>query len=163
MKLLTIMIFLSTLVFTACSQKKGFFSVDERHQSALAHSQKGDIYNSLELKASIVATHLNSTMLRYNTENEEVFLVAIYIEEDSSDESKQGLLNKSYLLTLNGKKPLTFNALDYHDDMIKIAPFRNRWSDYYLVKFKKEISKKLVMEYAHHSYGKVTLSFARDY
>ena len=163
MKLLTIMIFLTTLVFTACSQKKGFFSVDERHQSALAHSQKGDIYNSLELKASIVATHLNSTIVSCDAKNVEAFLVAIYIDEDSSDESKQGLLNKSYLLTLNGKKPLTFKALDYHDDMIKIAPFRNRWSDYYIVKFEKEISKKLVMEYAHASYGKVILSFAKDY
>ena len=99
MKLLTLMILLTALSFTACSQKKGFFSVDERHQSALSHSQKGDIYNSLELKASIVATHLNSTILSCDTENVEIFLVAIYIEEDSSDESKQSLMNKSYLLT----------------------------------------------------------------
>ena len=157
------MILSITLFFSACSVKKGFFAQDELHQSALSHSQKGEIYNSLELKASIVATHLNSTVVQCDREGIETFLVAIYIAEDSSDESKQSLMNKNYRLTLNGDKPLSFSALDYHDDMIKIAPFRNRWSGYYLVKFEKKIVEKLVLQYKHNNFGKVTLSFLKDY
>ncbi len=163
MKLLTIMILLSTLFFTACSTKKGFFAQDELHQSALSHSQKGEIYNSLELKASIVATYLNCSLMKCDRKGVESFLVAIYIAEDSSDESKQGLMNKSYLLTLNGRKPLSVSALDYHDDMIKIAPFRNRWSKYYLVKFKQKEGEKLVMEYKNTNFGSVILSFVKEY
>ena len=163
MKLHTIMILLATLLFTGCTSKSGFFSKDLRYQSALAHSQKGEIYNSLEMKASIVATYLNSTTVECDRKDAEVFLVAIYIDEDTSDESKQGLMNESFLLTLGGKKPSSIRSLAYHDDMIKIAPFRNRWSDYYLVKFDKQETQKLEMFYTHKNYGRVTLSFLKDY
>ncbi len=163
MKLSLIMILLATLLLGGCSPKSGFFSQDLRYQSALSHTQKGEIYNSLEMKASIVATYLNSTLVKCDREDAEVFLVAIYISEDSSDESKQGLMNKNYMLTLNGEKPISIRALDYHDDMIQVAPFRNRWSDYYIVKFKKQKSQELKMQYTHKSYGKVILSFVKDY
>ncbi len=163
MKLQIIMILLATLLVSGCAPKSGFFSEDVRYESALVHTQKGEIYNSLEMKASIVATYLNPTLVRCEKENAEVFLIAIFISEDSSDESKQGLMNKSYHLTLNGKKPRSIRALDYHDDMIQVAPFRNRWSAYYIVKFDKQKSKKLQMQYSHKSYGKVILSFLKDY
>ena len=163
MKLRTIMILLATLFMSGCSLKSGFFSKDLRYESALAHSQKGEIYNSLEMKASIVATYLNSTAVECDRENAEVFLIAIYIDEDTSDASKQGLMNQNFLLRLGGKKPTSIRALAYHDDMIKIAPFRNRWSDYYLVEFEKQDAKELEMIYSHKNYGKVTLSFLKDY
>jgi len=163
MKLHTIMILLATLFLSGCTPKSGFFSKDLRYQSALAHSQKGEIYNSLEMKASIVATYLNSTTVECEREDAEVFLIAIYIDEDTSDKSKQSLMNKSFLLTLGGKKPSSIRSLAYNDDMIKIAPFRNRWSDYYLVKFDKQAAQELEMQYAHKNYGKVTLSFVKDY
>lgn len=163
MNLQTIMILLATILLSGCATKSGFFSEDIRYQSALSHTKKGEIYNSLEMKASIVATYLNPTLVRCEREDAEAFLVAIYIDEDSSDASKQGLKNESYLLTLDGNKPRSVRALDYHDDMIQVAPFRNRWSDYYIVKFDKEISKDLQMQYLHKSYGKVILSFPKDY
>ena len=163
MRRLCSMILLATLLLSGCAPKSGFFSEDIRYQSALAHTKKGEIYNSLEMKASIVATYLNCTIMQCNNKNEEVFLVAIYIDEDSSDKSKQGLYNKSFLLTLNGKKPKSIQPLDYYDDLIKAAPFRNRWSKYYIVKFDKVKSQSLTMAYAHQSYGKVTLVFAKDF
>ena len=163
MKLLTSMILLATLLLSGCSKKSGFFSEDLRYQSALSHSKKGEIYNSLEMKASLVATYLNATLVKCDKKDAEVFLVAIYIDEDTSDESQQGLMNKSFQLTLNGKKPTSVRLLDYHDDLIQVAPFRNRWSDYYLVKFDKVKSQRMKMEYTHSSYGKVTLLFAKDY
>jgi hypothetical protein len=156
------MILLATLLFTACAPKSGFFSPDRLYQSALAHSQKGEIYNSLEMKASIVATYLNGTLEEYKKSPDEVFLIAIYIDEDLSDKSKQGIMNPSYRLTLNGEKPSAIRALAYDADLIKIAPFRNRWSDYYIIKFPKVSSEKLTLEYAHKNYGKATLSFLKD-
>lgn len=163
MKLSIFTLLIAALFMSGCSQKSGFFSRDQRYKSALAHSQKGEIYNSLEMKASIVATYLNETLVSCDRDNAEVFLVAIYIDEDTSDESKQSLMNQSYLLTLNGNAPMDIRALDYHDDLIQVAPFRNRWSDYYIVKFEKLKAQKLEMKYAHKSYGKVILSFEKDY
>lgn len=163
MKLRTIMILIATLFLSGCTLKSGFFAEDLRYQSALSHTKKGEIYNSFEMKASIVATYLNSTTVECDRDNAEVFLIAIYIDEDTSDESKQSLMNKSFLLTLGGKKPSSIRSLAYSDDMIQIAPFRNRWSDYYLVKFDKQEAQELEMNYTHKNYGRVILSFVKDY
>ncbi len=144
-----------------CSQKEGFFAEDTLYQSALQHTQKGEIYNSLELKASIVATYLNCTAIQCDKNTNEVFLVSIYIDEDSSDESKQGLMNPSYTLRMNGEKPLSVKALSYDDDLIKIAPFRNHWSHYYQVKFPKQEGEKLSLVYTSKMYGSVILDFLK--
>ncbi len=163
MKIATSMILLATLLLSGCAPKSGFLSPDKLYESALSHTQKGEIYNSLEMKASIVATYLNNTVIHCTKKDKEVFLIAIFIDEDSSDESKQGLLNPSYHLTLNGKSPVDIHALPYDDDLIKIAPFRNRWSTYYRVMFEKSKSNTLKMEYTNFNYGKVTLLFSKAY
>ncbi len=162
MKYIKYTLLLAILFMSGCAPKSGFFSEDVRYESALSYTKKGEIYNSLEMKASIVATYLNCTMLHCDVKDEEVFLIAIYIDEDSSQKDKQGLYNPNYQLTLNGKKPKSIKPLDYHDDLIQAAPFRNRWSNYYLVKFHQVKRPKMRMEYAHQSYGKVTLIFAKD-
>jgi hypothetical protein len=163
MKIATIMILLATLFLSGCAPKSGFLSEDKLYESALSHTKKGEIYNSLEMKASIVATYLNNTVIHCTKKDKEVFLIAVFIDEDSSDESKQGLLNPSYRLTLNGKPPVDMHALAYDDDLIKIAPFRNRWSTYYKVMFEKSNTDTLKMEYAHLNYGKVTLLFSKEH
>jgi len=163
MKIVTMMMVLTLVFLDGCSYREGFFSEDVLHESAMIHSQKGEMYNSLEMKASIVATYLNSTVIECQKNEGEVFLVAIFIDEDSSDESKQGLLNPTFYLTLNGEVPIEFHALAYDDDLIKIAPFRNRWSTYYKVIFKTSSAKKLKMEYGHTNYGKVILSFSKEF
>ena len=163
MKLVTIMILLWSFLGLGCSSKEGFFSPDALHESALRHSQKGEIYNSLEMKASIVATYLNSTVIQCNKVESEVFLIAIYIDEDSSDESKQGILNPSFTLSLEGQRPSHIEALPYDDDLIKIAPFRNRWSTYYKVDFPHTGKNTLTLIYRHLNHGEVTLKFLKDY
>ena len=163
MQIATIMILLATLFLSGCAPKSGFLSEDTLYESALSYTKKGEIYNSLEMKASIVATYLNNTVIECKKKDREVFLIAVFIDEDSSDESKQGLLNPSYYITLEGKQPVDIEALPYDDDLIKIAPFRNRWSTYYKVMFEKSKSKTLTMEYGHLNYGKVTLLFSKEY
>ena len=163
MKTATIMILLATLFLSGCAPKSGFLSEDKLYESALSHTHKGEIYNSLEMKASIVATYLNNTVIHCTKKDKEAFLIAVFIDEDSSDEAMQGLANPSYQLTLDGKKPVDIEILPYDDDLIKIAPFRNRWSTYYKVMFEKSKSNTLKMEYGHFNYGKVTLSFSKAY
>ena len=149
------------LVFGGCSTKSGFFAEDEMYQSALMHSKKGEIFNSLELKASIIATHLNSFLEECKKCSNEQFLVAIYIDNDSSDKEKQGIKNSFYTLTLNSKKPLNVKPLSYDDDLIKLAPFRNRWAKYYLIDFAKDDKDRLEMEYKSKSFGSANLIFSK--
>jgi len=150
------------LIFTACSNKKGFFSEDKLYQKALVHSKDGAIYNSLELKASIIATHLNSFLKECKNCMSERFLIAIYIDNDSSDKSKQGYYNTFYKLTMNGKEPISVKELSYDDDLIKLAPFKNRWAHYYLMDFPSDRSSDLILTYKSKSYGDVVLKFPRD-
>jgi len=149
-------------LFISCSSKKGLFEEDRLYQIALTHSKEGSIYNSLELKASIIATHLNSFLDECKYCQSERFLVAIYISDDSSDKKKQGLNNTFYTLTLNGKKPISVKELSYDDDLIKLAPFRNRWAHYYLIDFARDKERVMKMRYDSKNYGGVTLSFPRD-
>jgi len=149
------------LIGTGCSLKNGFFSEDKLYQKALIHSKQGAIYNSLELKASIIATHLNSFLKECGNCMSERFLVAIYIADDSSDKKKQGIHNTYYKLTMNGKEPMSVKELSYDDDLIKLAPFRNRWAHYYLIDFPSDDQKELKLKYESKSYGSTTLIFKK--
>ena len=160
MKIISIMIVGIALFLSACAPT-GFLAEDAGYKSALSHTQKGEIYNSLEMKASIVATYLNNTVVHCQKKEFEVFLVAVYIDEDSSEKSRQGLYNTAYKVTLAGQKPLEIKKLEYDDDLIKIAPFRNRWSHYYVVTFPKQKSETLTLKYRHLSYGAATLNFQK--
>ncbi len=149
------------LFIVGCSQKSKFFNEDPLAESALINTKRGELYNSLELKASLSATYLNNFIDKYKDSKYEVFLVSIYIDKDSSDKLKQGINNKNYLLSLNSKKPIKSTLLDYEDDLIKVIPFRNHWSNYYLVYFEKSKDKDLKMSYKHSTYGQVDLLFSK--
>ena len=144
---------------TGCMQKTGLFAPDLMEEKALSATRKGEIYNSLEIKASLVATYLNEVLKSYQSDDKAYFLVSIFIDNDYSDPKKQGLFNPDYILTLNGEKPLEIKLLDKDDDLIKIAPVQNMWSHYYLVTFPKSSSRKLMMRFESQRYGASILNF----
>jgi hypothetical protein len=160
---ITILIITTILFFTTgCSQKRGFLSEDRLQQSAVLHTKKGQLYNSLEIKAAITATYLNAIKSEYKNSPQEVFLVSLFIDNDFDDPKNRGLFNKNYILTLNGSKAEEIKVLKFKDDLIKLVPMRNQWSTYYLVKFKKQESDKLEMLFKNDSYGEVVLEFLKD-
>ena len=158
-----VFIFLSVLLFlTACSKKSQFFSTDAKELSAVMHTKKGQLYSSLQIKASITATYLNAATKEFRKDPNEIFLISVFIDNDSNTK-KSGLFNESYTLTLNGKKAINIKKLKYEDDLIKIAPIRNQWSSYYLVKFKKDSSEKLKLEYKNEDYGVTVLEYSKEF
>ncbi len=158
-----VLIFLSLLLFLGgCSDKSTFFSSDAKEQSAVMHTKKGQLYNSLEIKASIVSTYLNASTKEFKKSKNEMFLISVFIDDDSNSD-KNGLHNELYTLTLNGKKAINIKELKYEDDLIKIAPIRNRWSLYYLVEFEKQESQKLSMVLKNDDYGSVVLEYLKEF
>ncbi len=149
------------LTLSGCSKKTGLFAPDRMEQKALHHTQRGEIYNALEIKAAIVATYLNPVYPRYDTRDKEYFLIGIYIDNDSADVAHQGIYNEQYLLRLNGQKATKIEPLKESDALVKSAPLRNRWSHYYLVTFPPIAAKVLELTYANDQYGKVTLHFSK--
>ncbi len=158
-----VFILLGVLLFlTACSKKSPFFTSDAKELSAVMHTKKGQLYSSLQIKASIVATYLNASTKEFKKSSNEMFLISLFIDDDSNTK-KSGLFNKAYTLTLNGKKAIDIKKLKYEDDLIKIAPIKNRWSSYYLVEFKKDDSEKLKMEYKNEDYGVTVLEYSKEF
>lgn len=158
-----VFILLGVLLFlTACSEKSQFFVPDVQKLSAVMHTKKGQLYSSLQIKASITATYLNASTKKFKKSPNETFLISLFIDGDSNTE-KSGLFNESYILTLNDKKAINIKKLKYEDDLIKIAPVRNRWSSYYLVEFKKEDSGKLKMEFKNEDYGTSILEYSKEF
>ncbi len=161
---LKLFILLSIAFFmSGCSQKSTFFKEDAIEQSAVINTKKGQLYSSLEIKASITATYLNATLKKFKNSSNEMFLVSVFIENDSSFKDKRGLYNKDYELSLNGTKALKIEELSFKDDLIKVAPVRNHWSTYYLVEFNKQKSQKLKMVFKNDLYGAVVLEYLKEF
>ncbi len=163
MKISILMIMGLLLFNTGCSQKSSFFSEDALEKSAVINSQKAQLYSSLEIKATIVATYLNASHPEYKHSKEELFLVSIFIDDDSSELENQGIFNKAYSLTLNGVKIKSVKKLDFEDDLIKIAPIRNRWSTYYLVGFETQRDEKLKLTFKNDAYGAEVLEYSKAF
>jgi len=161
MKVLTIL-FLALILGTGCSTKNGLFAPDVMQEQALSVTRKAEIYNSLEIKASLVATYLNPLDKAYASDKRVHFLVSVFIDDDYSERNKQGLFNPDYSLTLNGQKPISIKPLKRDDDLLKIAPIKNVWAHYYLVTFPKPKADTMKMLFKSRRYGSSVLTLPVD-
>ena len=150
------------LFWSGCSARHGLFAPDVVAEKALTMTRKGEIYNSLEIKASMVATYLNPLLKRYNDPDKACFLVSIFIDNDYSEPEKQGLFNPDYEIRMNGWRPLDIRPLDKNDNLIKFAPVQNMWSRYYLVVFPRRGAKRLKITLKSHRYGACAVTFPAD-
>ncbi len=159
MKSLSVLLMGIVLFLSGCTSKTGFFSPDLLEQQALSYTKKAQIYNSLEIKATIVATYLNPLLKEYDKKDSVTFLISFFIDNDSSDPKKQGLYNSEYKLSLNGELPQKIVPLKQNSDIVKLLPIKNMWSHYYLVTFKKPASKEMKMLLESNRYGSATMNF----
>jgi len=155
-----IIVFLTILFFSfGCSFKTPFTKPDTVLQKTLAWTKKGEIYNSLEIKASIFATYLNP--LGKAKSSDEEFVVSVFVDDDFKEKEKAGLNNPDISLTLNKTQYISKKELDEDSEYKKLVPFKNEWSHYYLVKFPKSSSKTLKLTLTSKNYGVTTLTFQK--
>lgn len=151
------------LFMTACTNKPQLLSEDLIEQSIMSNTKKAQLYSSLEIKAAITATYLNASLPEYEKSPHEMFLVSIFIDNDSAIKEKQGIYNRDYSLTLNGAKATRIEALEFKDDLLKKLPTRNRWSHYYLIGFDKSNKQKLQLVFKSAVYGTKVLVFPKEF
>ena len=164
MKVITILFFAFFLSVwqSGCAQKEGLFAPDTFENRALAKTRKGEIYNSLEIKASIVATWLNPLLSEFKNEKNACFLVTVFIDDDFEDPKKQGLNNPDYVLTLEGKEPVSVKPLSEDDPLVKMAPLKMMWGHNYLACFPDPGSKTMRMRFTSRRYGVSVLTFSKE-
>ena len=161
MKIL-IIVFITLLSLGGCASKSGFFAPDVLEEKALVFTKKAQIYNSMEMKASLVATYLNPLLKRYKSDAEAHFLISVFIDNDFQDSEKQGLFNPDYMIALNGQNPTSIKPLDKDDALLKIAPVKNVWSHYYLVTFPKPATDTMELVFKSRRYGASSLVFEAE-
>jgi hypothetical protein len=151
-----ILIALGVIFFTGCETKlKNVLKQDPQYVQTLQNTQRGNIVNSFETKAIIVATYLK------DDENGTHFLIGVYNDDEEIGIQEGGLFNKNYSLTLNELNSSKISVIDekkLKELGIKNYPFYQKWMKYYNVDFPKS-KKPYNIEYKNNLYGAVKLIF----
>lgn len=144
------------LFLTGCETKlKDVLKQDPKYIEVLKHTHRGEILNSFETKAIIVASYLG------DDKNQTRFLVGVYNIDESPDINKGGLFNKNYHLTLNdlnSSKISIINEQEARNMQLANYPFYQKWMKYYIVKFPQS-TKPYNLIYKNNFYGQVKLTF----
>jgi len=170
-KKLFLLIFI--LLFSSCSR----YDVDDTKLSkltkrddiyymALLNTQKAQIVASLETKALLIATYLNPVFrdkpkcsICFDTSDGEYFLLGLFINGER--ESKFGD-SSGYRVTLNGVEPIELKEVDRYDPLLKEMPMVNNWSTYYIAKFPKNSSNRLILDFKSDLFGEDKLEFLKS-
>jgi len=160
---------LSLSIFEGCTLKENsnisqLFKKDDIYHVSLMNTQKAQLIASLETKALLTATYLNPVYSSDNCKNlcmvvsdAEYFFVGIFI----TDSEKNEFNKKGYLLTLNGKKPISIEKLDKDDPLRYEMPMMNNWSTYYKVKFPIVTESNMQLTFENDRFGKDVLNYTK--
>ena len=156
---------LTTILLTSCTSKSALsvFGEDSLYEKGLEYTKVSDIVNTLETKAIINATYLNSSHPKKWDNNNQNFLIGIYIVNDNDKDENKYINNNKYKLTLNDKNVSSYSELKSTDELWDHIPIKNPHAKYYITTFKKDKSvKNLKLKYKNAIFGGVTLSFVSE-
>ncbi len=156
-------IIFSILFLTGCTHKIPLSQLNKEkmHELSIVNTRKGEIVSSQETKAIIVATYLNPINVDFINNKEDVFLVGVYISNDTGAKIKSSA-DPFYKFSLNGDTDITdIQKLNLHSKYLKLVPLINKWAEYYLVKFPAKKSRILTLTFENKDYGKAVLTFEK--
>lgn len=152
----------ATVLMSGCaSSALSIFNKDSFYEKGLSVTQKGEIYQSMELKALVTATDLVAIDPKTYGDAQRYF-VGIYIPNDRDDKCCWGLKNPDITISLNdGVKPISVEELDRENMLVKKLPAVNNWSKYYIVSFPLQAKEETrrILKVERLNAGTVALSF----
>lgn len=154
--------FLALVTLSGCSQKGAFdmFKMDTIHENAIEQLRSGTILLSLETKAIISTLYLNK--IDPSTYHDgEYFVAAVYFQNDDISDKNRTIESDGYLLTLNGKVPVSVERLDERDPRRQLMPVQNNWNRYYLIRFAQEQGEALSLRFEKNQTGSVELNYSK--
>ena len=155
-----IILTLSTMALLAgCTSKEEkalmeAYETKKSYHQQLQKTEKTQLYDGNSTKALLTATYLNEQNIDKEYKPDEVFIVGIYIEEESFDQ-------EWYSLTLNGSAPKSIQELAADDPLLKNISFISEWNYFYLITFPHTSSKSFKLVFESELYGKGELHFAK--
>lgn len=184
-KLLTLAI--TIILFLGCSSKKeqdllnSYKNKVEYHKN-LQQTESAELKIGEDRGAMITATYMFKPCLDKNDTRNEVFIVAIEFEDEYSrmnfqkksvsassvslvdtnnTEQNTTKIFEEYILTLQGKKALKVERINFKDKRLKNLSFITEWGHYYQVTYKNTKSKRFTLKFANHKYGNTYLKFSK--
>ena len=130
------------------------YETKKSYHQQLQKTEKTQLYDGNSTKALLTATYLNEQNIDKEYKPDEVFIVGIYIEEESFDQ-------EWYSLTLNGSAPKSIQELAADDPLLKNISFISEWNYFYLITFPHTSSKSFKLVFESELYGKGELHFAK--
>ncbi|MGP1561526.1 MAG: hypothetical protein ACTTIC_05490 [Helicobacteraceae bacterium] len=157
-----LLVLLAAGFFSSCGTSAySVLTNDERYYKELENSNKGEIVSGFETKAIFSAVYLPPKDGRYA--DGEYFLAGVYIQGDFKEQSKRGLDNPLFSLDLSGNFTYTKTRLSDDDTILKLAPFVDRWSLYYIVRFEPSAARVLKLRFASKEAAKaLEFSFTKE-
>ncbi|MEA3433139.1 MAG: hypothetical protein U9R13_00995 [Campylobacterota bacterium] len=130
------------------------YETKKSYHQKLQKTEKTQLYDGNSTKALLTATYLNEQNIDKEYKPDEVFIVGMYIEEESFDQ-------EWYSLTLNGSAPKSIQELAADDPLLKNISFVSEWNYFYLITFPHTSSKSFKLVFESELYGKGELHFAK--
>lgn len=147
--------------FVGCQLYQEALRNDERTELYMSATRKAEILNQLRTEAVILATNLNVVSPdKFPTNDGAVFLVDIFIAQDSSDPDKRGLFNPVYSLRLDGTPPRDITRLKRDELIAQNIPYVSPWGEYFLVTFERPYTPIMQLEVAREGLEPAILRFA---
>jgi len=155
-------LFLISFFIFGCS--KGItidkLDIDKTQELSIVNTKKGELTNQ-NSKIFILATYLNPIKTSEIDKSKENFLISIYLSRQD-DKSKENN-NPFYQVKLNNSVFIDdMKILNKKSKLLKLIPIKNRWSEYYLIKFPKQKTKTLKLTFENEQHNKVNLTFSKE-
>ena len=155
-------LFIISLFIFGCSKDITIDRLDRQrvHELSIVNTQKGELTNQ-NSKVFILATYLNPIKTSEIDKTKENFLINIYLSKESEHPKQNN--NPFYQIRLNGAILADdIEILDKDSKILKLIPIKNRWSEYYLIKFPKQKSKTLKLTFENAQHSRVILTFLKE-
>ena len=156
------LLLLTSLLFVGCTSVKNedvllSFHNNLKYHQTLRKTEKVQLYDNNETKAMLTATYLYTPTFENNDTRDEVFIVGIHLEEETTS----SLDKENYHLTLNNTVAKEVKLLHRGDSVLKNISFVTNWGSYYLVTFPHTKMKSFNLVFESSDYGKGILHFAK--
>jgi hypothetical protein len=135
-----LLLYISSVLFliNCSSQNIELLSQNIDYKQKLIKTQKAILYKDNQTKVILTATYINS--FDDIDSSDEKFIITLYINEDNANH-----WDRTYHITLNGKKPKSITKLKSSDKLLSNISFKNEWKNYFLIRFPHTNAQQMYM------------------
>ncbi|MCB4753885.1 MAG: hypothetical protein LGB01_06700 [Sulfurovum sp.] len=151
------------LFFLGCSSKGqselfATYQKKKTYHKYLLKTEKIQLHDENLTRASLIATYLYDSKNMQHNQEDECFIVGLYIDDDSS---KRGIHHFNF--TLNGVRPKKIKPIDSSDSRLKELSFVSNWRSYFIVTFPHDMKQRLKLVFKSNLYGEGALYFTKKF